>query len=247
MKIIVNGCTGRMGQMIISLIEKGYGEHSVAAGCDPCCPSGQLPDRYASLAEFTGEAECVVDFSHHAATKELLAYCVERKLPVVIATTGHTPEEKAMIEAAAKEIPIFFSYNMSVGIAVLASLAKQTASMFPDADIEIIEKHHNQKLDVPSGTAILLANAITEAKPDSEILVGRHENGKRSRQEIGIHSLRYGSEVGTHEIIISTGSQTLTLKHEAENRALFGEGALTAANFLKGKGPGLYNMNDMIK
>ena len=167
-------------------------------------------------------------------------------MPVVVATTGQTPDEKAVIAEAAKKIPVFFSANMSIGVALLANLAKKAASVFPEANIEIVEKHHNQKLDVPSGTALLLAHRILEALTVTVLLVGRHENGKRTAKEIGIHSLRLGNEVGTHEIIIATGAETITLKHEAENRSLFANGALAAAAFLEGKTPGLYSMQDII-
>ena len=144
-------------------------------------------------------------------------------------------------------IPVFFSANMSVGIAVLADIAKRAAEAFPEADIEIIERHHNRKMDIPSGTALMLANALRGVRENAVFNIGRHENGKRTVEEIGIHSLRYGNEVGTHEIIISNGNETITLKHEAENRALFAEGALKAAAFLCGKGPGLYTMKEMLQ
>ena len=126
------------------------------------------------------------------------------------------------------------------------NIIKRAAAMFPGADIEIIERHHNQKLDVPSGTALLLARSICEAKPNAELVVGRHTNGKRRVEEIGIHSLRLGNEVGTHEIILSTGNETITIKHEAESRTLFADGALAAAAFLGGKSAALYSMQDMI-
>ena len=169
-----------------------------------------------------------------------------RQLPVVIATTGQSAEELHQIETAIDDIPVFLSANMSLGVAVLADLAKRAAALFPDAEIEIIERHHNQKLDAPSGTALLLARRIREARPEAEFVVGRHENGKRTPHEIGIHALRYGSEVGTHEIILSNGSETVTLKHEAENRALFAKGAVAAAAFLVKQPPGLYDMRDII-
>jgi 4-hydroxy-tetrahydrodipicolinate reductase len=188
----------------------------------------------------------VVDFSFHGAVKGLLDYCVEHKLPVVVATTGHTEEEKALIAQASKSIPVFFSANMSVGIAVTADLARKAAAAFPDADIEIVETHHNRKVDVPSGTALLLADSIRQARPQSVYNIGRPENGKRTKEEIGIHSLRIGNVVGIHEILISTGNETITIKHECHSRDLFAEGALRAAAFICGKGPGLYNMKDMI-
>ncbi|MCF0115770.1 MAG: 4-hydroxy-tetrahydrodipicolinate reductase, partial [Erysipelotrichaceae bacterium] len=155
-------------------------------------------------------------------------------------------EEMAYIKECSKDVAVFKSGNMSLGVAVLASLAKEAVKMFPTADIEIIEKHHNRKLDVPSGTALLLADRIKEVRENAVYNIGRHENGKRTIQEIGIHSIRMGNEVGTHEIIISTDNQVITLKHESKNRALFAEGALSAAEFLVKQGPGWYNMDDIV-
>ena len=246
MKVIIHGATGRMGHMVSSMAEKGFAGAEVAALVSPSIAEGGAEHAYTALEHFQGEADCVIDFSSHTALAALLTYCVERRLPTVIATTGYTEAERKMIEKASLEIPIFFSANMSIGIALLAELAQKAAATFPQADIEIVEKHHNQKLDVPSGTALLLAQSIQTVRADSELVIGRHENGKRGRQEIGIHSLRLGNEVGTHEIIISTGNETITLKHEAENRALFAEGALRAAAFLCAKPAGLYSMEDMI-
>lgn len=246
MDIIVHGCTGRMGKLLTELIEAPGSGHTLAAGISPSCPAGLAAGRYASLGEYTGGADCVIDFSAHTATAELTAWCVSRSLPLVIATTGQTEEELALIRAAGERIPLFYAANMSVGVAVLASLARQAAAMFPDADIEIIERHHNQKADAPSGTALLLAGALRKVRPEAELVFGRQGSGKRSPHEIGVHALRYGSEVGTHEIIISNGSETLTLKHEAENRALFARGALAAAAFLQGRTPKLYTMEDLV-
>ena len=246
MKILVHGSTGRMGKILCELLNAGYHGLELAARVSP----EETPDPaacvYTSLAEVACEVDGVIDFSHHTAIGGLMDFCICKNLPVVVATTGHTPEEKAIIAEAAKKIPVFFSANMSIGVALLAELAKKAASVFPDANIEIVEKHHNQKLDVPSGTALLLAHRMQEVLTDSVLLVGRHENGKRTAKEIGIHSLRLGNEVGTHEIIIATGSETITLKHEAENRSLFANGALAAAEFLNGKPAGLYSMQDII-
>ena len=243
MNIVLNGASGRMGRILTEVIEQG-GAHAVAAKVDWSYAAG---DGYSKLTQYEGPADLVIDFSNHAATDDVTAYCVERGLPVVIGTTGQTEDELALIRAAAEKIPVFLSGNMSIGVALLADLAKKAASVFPKAEIEIIERHHDQKLDVPSGTALLLARRIQEARPEATLLVGRHENGKRTADEIGIHSLRYGNEVGTHEVIIATGSETLTLKHEAESRALFAGGALAAAEFLAGKAPGLYDMKDIVK
>ena len=243
MKVIVHGAKGRMGNIIAGLAETGYAGSELAAKVDFAYAEGE---GLRTLGEFTADADVVVDFSSHLATKGLLDYCIARSLPVVIATTGQTPEEMEQIRAAAKLIPVFNSANMSVGIAVLAELAQRAAAAFPDADIEIIETHHNQKKDVPSGTALLLARSIQKVRTDATLLVGRHEDGKRPAGEIGIHSIRLGNEVGTHEILISTGTQTITLKHEAENRALFAEGALTAAAYIADREPGLYDMETML-
>ena len=246
MRVVIHGASGRMGRVLCRMLEEGYEGMSLAAQVSPSCAEGGAPDCYSSLANFTGEADCVVDFSIHSATKTLLDYCLSRRLPVVIATTGHTAEEMDMIRAAAEEIPVFFSANMSVGVALVADLARRAAAMFPAADIEIIEKHHNRKLDVPSGTALLLADSIRKARTDAEYVIGRHENGRRKAGEIGIHAVRLGNEVGTHEIIIATGNETVTIKHEAEDRSLFAGGALTAAAFLQGKAPGYYTMQDIL-
>ena len=215
MKLIVHGATGRMGQLLCQLAEQQG--HTVAARVAVDAP--ETPGYYRSLADCSAAADCVVDFSNHAATAELLAFCTAGKLPVVIATTGQTEAEKAAITASAEDIPVFFSANMSIGVAVLAGLAQRAAAAFPTADIEIVEIHHNQS---------------------------RHENGKRTAQEIGVHSIRLGNEVGTHEILISTGNEVVTLKHEAKSRALFADGALAAAAWLLGKPAGLYGMQDMM-
>lgn len=246
MKIIVNGAGGRMGQVLCSLIEQSD-DKSIAAKVSMEFETDEQNLIFKSIDEFNAEADCIIDFSHHSATKTLCDYAVKRSLPLVIATTGHTEDELALIDSAAKSIPVFRSANMSLGVALIGCLAKIAAKAFPQADIEIIEKHHNQKLDVPSGTALLLADAIKTVKPESEYVIGRHENGKRTQNEIGIHSLRMGGEVGTHEIIFATGSQVVTIKHEAENRSLFADGAISAADFLVKQEAGLYNMDDIIE
>ena len=242
MKIIVNGAGGRMGRALRAMMENRGTE--LAAAVDPfVSDAGML----ANLSAFTGEADCIIDFSNHAGTAELMKYAVEKNLPVVIATTGHTEDELDLIREAAKCVPVFYSGNMSLGIALLTELARTAAKMFPDADVEIVESHHNQKLDVPSGTALMLARAVQDARPESTLLVGRHENGKRTKAEIGIHSLRMGNTVGIHEVIVNTGTQVITLKHEAQDRSLFAEGALSAAAFLVGKSAGMYSMDDIVK
>ena len=246
MKVLIHGSTGRMGKILCELLTNGYQDLTLAACVSPEETADPANCIYTSLADVACDVDCVIDFSHHTAVGGLMDFCVAKNLPVVVATTGQTPEEKAIISDASKKIPVFFSANMSIGVALLADLAKRAAAVFPNANIEIVEKHHNQKLDVPSGTALLLAHRMQEVLTDSVLLVGRHENGKRTAKEIGIHSLRLGNEVGTHEIIIATGTETITLKHEAENRSLFADGALAAAKFLEGKSAGLYSMQDII-
>ena len=246
MKILIHGSTGRMGKILCDLLTAGYPGLTLAARVSPDEIADPANCVYTSLQDVACDVDGVIDFSHHTAVGGLMDFCIAKNLPVVVSTTGHTPEEKEIIAAASKKIPVFFSANMSIGVALLAELAKKAASVFPTANIEIVEKHHNQKLDVPSGTALLLAHRIQEALTDSVLLVGRHENGKRTTKEIGIHSLRMGNEVGTHEIIIATGSETVTIKHEAENRSLFANGALAAAAFLGGKEAGLYSMANIV-
>ncbi|MBP3633284.1 MAG: 4-hydroxy-tetrahydrodipicolinate reductase [Oscillospiraceae bacterium] len=244
MKIIVNGAGGRMGKALRALIAQGSRGASLAAAVDPFVKEDGMIEQ---ASRFTGDADCIIDFSSHTGTKELVEFAVERKLPLVIATTGHTQEELDLITQASREIPVFYSGNMSLGIALLTQLVRQSVAMFPDADVEIVETHHAQKVDVPSGTALMLAKAVQTARPSATLLVGRHENGKRTKEEVGIHSLRMGTTVGIHEVHIHAGTQTITLKHEAHDRALFAEGALAAAQFLTDKAPGLYSMHDMVK
>lgn len=246
MKIIINGAGGRMGKALADIIVSG-GKHTVAAYCSIEFTTNESENIYSSISEFHGEADCIIDFSNHAATESVITYALQRNMPIVIATTGQSDDEKAMINKAGEEIPVFYSQNMSLGIALLSCLAKITTKAFPDADIEIVEKHHNQKLDVPSGTAILLADSIKSIKNDAEYVVGRSTYGKRDKKEIGIHSLRMGSEVGTHEIVFAMGSQVITLKHEAENRSLFADGAVSAAEFLVNQEPGFYNMDNIFE
>lgn len=242
MRLIINGSNGAMGRELVSLANAGYRGTVLAAAVD----INNAETGYRSLDEFTGEADCIIDFSNHALTRELTQYAIRRKIPLVVATTGQTEEELEMIREAAKEIPIFRSANMSVGVALLTELAKTVARMMPDADIEIVEKHHNRKLDAPSGTALMLADAVKEVRQDATYATGRAGNAKRTKEEIGIHAVRMGNIVGEHEVIVGTDTQTITVKHEAHSRALFAEGAIAAAVFLVNCSAGLYNMQDMI-
>ena len=239
-KVILNGAAGRMGKEVEKCIRSDSDLELVCRvdkfGADEGCLE--------SLSCFDGEADVIIDFSHHSATSELLNWAVSRNIPVLVATTGQTDEETEQINRASEKIAVFRSANMSLGVAVLANLAKKAASAMPDADIEIVETHHNRKLDAPSGTALLLAKAIQTVRSKASLVFGR--SGKREKDEIGICSVRRGNIVGIHEILISTDNETLTLKHEAHSRVLFADGAVVAAKFLAGKPAGLYCMNDII-
>ncbi len=245
MKILINGYCGFMGQEVGKLCHMGYRGSELAYGVDPSSTDSSI---FHDICDLPSDAEidCIVDFSFHAVTVSLLDFAVKRRLPVVIATTGHTEQELDAIRRAAGAIPIFFSANMSLGVALLVELAKKAAASLPDADIEIVEIHHNRKLDAPSGTALMLARAVASMRPGSVITTGRTGQGKRSVNEIGVQSLRLGNIVGTHEVILGTQNQTITLKHEAHSRALFAEGALAAAEFISPRAPGLYDMNDLV-
>jgi len=244
MRVLVHGAAGHMGRHVMRLAEEGYAGATLGGGVDA------FAAEQAGIApSFDGaaEADVIVDFSHHSAVGSVLDYAVAKKLPVVVATTGCTEAEKLAIVQAAKQVPVFFSANMSVGVALLCRLARQTAALFPDADIEIVETHHNRKLDAPSGTALMLADAIRAARPDAVNRCGRSGMAKREKNEIGISAIRRGNIPGIHEVIVSTGTQAITLKHEVYDRALFAEGALTAAAWLVHQSAGLYDMYSMLE
>ena len=239
MKAILCGANGAMGKLIDGILGSQVtarvsldGENGVARTFDELAPN---------------DANIIIDFSHHTAIADVMSYAKAHDCAVVVGTTGHTAEEKALIQESARELPVFFSGNMSLGIAVLCRLAKEAAKWFPDADIEIVEVHHNRKVDAPSGTAHMLFNAIAQVRPEAVENCGRAGEGKRTRNEIGISSLRMGNVVGIHEVHICTGNQTLTLRHEAGNRGMLAEGAVEAARFLLGKPKGLYNMDDLLE
>lgn len=241
MRAIVVGAGGRMGKVLRQMIDDSP-DWTLAAGIDPFSQEPGILRDY----ENCPAGDVIVDFSNHLGTAALLNFARAEKLPVVIATTGHTQEELALIHAAAREIPVFHSGNMSLGVALLCALAKKTASVFPEADIEIVETHHRHKLDAPSGTALMLAQAVKEARQEAPLRIGREGHCPRVEGEIGIHAVRRGEIVGIHEVHVSTPTQTITLRHEAHTRALFAEGALAAAKFLLDCKPGLYEMNSMI-
>ena len=246
MKIIIHGIGGRMGAEVAKLAIGGMRGAQILAGVDPYGAFDGAPC-HKSFDTVSGKADCIIDFSHHSATKALLDYAVKTGTPVILATTGHTEDELEAIRLAAEKVAVFHAANMSLGVALLIELAKIAARTMPDAEIEIIEKHHDRKLDAPSGTALAIANALKTVRDDAFFTYGRSGQAKRTKEEIGIHAIRLGNIVGEHEVIVGTDSQTVTLKHEAHTRALFAEGALAAAEFIIGKPAGLYSMPDMIK
>ena len=239
MKVIVCGANGAMGKLICERLD---GELAGKVSIDR---ENGVPGTFDELGIVAHDV--IVDFSHHSAVGDVLAYAMAAGSAVVIGTTGHTHEEKQQILDAAERIPVFFSGNMSLGIAVLCKLAKQAAACFPKADIEIVEVHHNRKVDAPSGTAKMLFEAVKAARPELTEHCGRAGEGKRNPNEVGISSLRMGNVVGIHEVYISTGNQTLTLRHEAGDRGMLADGAVDAARFICGKAPGLYNMDDLLE
>ena len=241
MRIIVNGACGRMGRELIRLI----GENSRLELTAKVDAKG---DGVEVLTDLTAapEADVIIDFSHHSAVRTLLDAAEARNCPVVIATTGHDAAELDRIHAAAERIPVFYSGNMSVGVAQLCRMARETARLFPEADIEIVETHHKHKADAPSGTAKMLFGAVKEVRPEAEMVCGRSGMQPRTPNEVGVHSLRMGEVVGIHEVHICTATQTITLKHEAHSRALFAEGAICAAEFLIHQGAGFYDMKSLI-
>ena len=239
MRAVLCGANGAMGKLIAGILgDEVVGRVSIDG-------ENGAAKTFAELG--TVDADVVIDFSHHTAAPEVIRYAKAIGAGAVIGTTGHTAEEKALIREAAKEIPVFYSGNMSLGIAVLCRLAREAARCFPDADIEILEVHHNRKVDAPSGTAHMLFEAIREARPNATQHCGRAGEGKRTKDEIGISSLRLGSTVGIHEVLIHTGTQCLTLKHEAVTRAMLADGAVDAARFLIGKPKGMYNMESLLE
>ncbi len=245
MRILLSGCCGHMGAEVIKVADADS-DAVIKAGVDAFGDGSTGFPCASKMEDADADVDIIIDFSHHSCTESLLKFAVEHKLPLVLATTGQTDEELEMIKKASSEIPLFFAANYSLGVALLIELAKKTAQVMGDAEIEIVEVHHDRKIDAPSGTALAIANALKEVRPDSEIVTGRSGLKKREKNDIGISAVRMGNVVGIHEVLVGTQNQTVTLKHEAHSRALFAEGALSAAKFLLGKAPGAYSMNDLV-
>lgn len=248
-KIIMNGCNGKMGQVITNLV-KNTPDCEIVCGIDINTDIKNDYPVYKSIDEFKGKADVLIDFSHPSTLTATLNYAKMTKTPSIIATTGISAEQKEEIVKTSKDVAIFYSANMSLGVNLIIELVKKATEVLEDNfDIEIIEKHHNQKIDAPSGTALAIADAISETKKgESEYVYDRHSvRKKRSENEIGIHSLRGGTIVGEHSVIFAGKDEVIELKHQATSKGIFAVGAVRAAKFLAGKPAGLYSMSDVIR
>ena len=251
-KILFCGINGRMGKNTLETIAASadYSEKfCICAGVDIAPSDNSDIPVYDNIANVIEKPDVIVDFSHHSALPSILDYAVKNRVPAVICTTGHSEEELEAMKGASRKVPIFFSGNMSIGINLLTYLTKKVASVLgEDFDIEIVEAHHNKKLDAPSGTALMLANAASDGvRYDAEYVYDRHSYRRaRSKNEIGIHSIRCGTIVGEHSVIFAGNNETITLSHSASSRAAFSTGALRACEYIIGKPAGMYDMNDVL-
>lgn len=242
------GAAGRMCRATMEIADKSE-RYNMVAGIDIVdMPNFPVP-LFKNINDCQEEADVIIDFSHHSVLPEILEYAISKKMPVIVATTGHTEDELALMQRASNIIPVFHSGNFSLGINLLIELAKKaTAVLGLDADIEIVEAHHNKKLDAPSGTALMIANEISEVLPEKpEYKYDRTtERQMRPKNEIGIHSIRAGTIVGEHSVIFGCNNEVINISHSAASRDVFATGALKAAEFIKNKPAGLYNMSDML-
>ena len=248
-RVIMHGCNGHMGQVITGLCKEDD-NIEIVAGIDLYDGIKNDYPVFASLRECDVEADVIIDFCNAKAVDGLLDYCQETKMPVVLCTTGLSDEQLARVSEASEKTAILRSANMSLGINTLMDLVKKATAVFAEAgfDIEIVEKHHNQKLDAPSGTAIALADAINEElNNEYKYKYDRsQERKKREKKEIGISAVRGGNIVGEHDVIFAGTDEVITIQHTAYSKGVFGKGAMEAAKFLKGKPAGLYDMKDVI-
>lgn len=246
-KTIITGSGGKMGSFVASAI-KDTDDMQIIAGVDKV-NSGQDFPVFSKFSDIKEKADVIIDFSHPSLLNDILDYAFKNKTAVVFATTGYSDSQIEQIKLASKEIPIFFSFNMSLGVNLICSLAKKAASILGDGfDIEIIEKHHNQKIDAPSGTAIMLANAVNSQFDGNKVYeYDRHsKRQKRSKKEIGIHSVRGGTIVGEHDVIFAGRDEVITISHSAYSKEVFAVGGVRAAKFIAGKPAGLYDMNSIL-
>ena len=249
MKIIICGINGKMGKVLYNMcLEQGY---EVVCGVDSFTDSSSFKcPVYPIFRDIKERADVIIDFSNPASLDELLSYAIATKTPAVLATTGYTDRQISDIENAGKEVALFRSANMSLGINLLIRLCKNAAKIIGENyDIEIIEKHHNQKIDAPSGTALMIADAIDKTLGNTlNYVYGRHgKNEKRKKKDLGIHAIRGGTIVGEHEVIFTANDETITLSHSAQSKTVFAAGAIKAAEFVKDKVNGLYSMDDIFQ
>jgi 4-hydroxy-tetrahydrodipicolinate reductase len=247
-RIILNGCLGKMGRMITSTA-KNFNNVSIVAGIDKFSdPAVKDYPIYDDMKKCDVSADVVLDFSRPDSLEGISAYCKDKKLSVVFCTTGYSSEQLGFIDELSRVIPVFRSANMSIGVNVINNVLKQISSfLYENYDIEIIEKHHNQKVDSPSGTALLLANTIKDSISEStKYVYGREGISKRESNEIGIHAIRGGSIVGEHEVLFAGTGEIISIGHTALSREVFAVGALKACEFMYNKAPKLYNMDDVL-
>lgn len=246
-KIILSGCCGKMGKVISESVSK-FPSLSIVAGIDKKENTSLGYPVYNNITNCSIEADVLLDFSRPETLSSLLQYCNEKNLPLILCTTGYSEEQLSNIENASKKIPVFRSANMSIGINVINNVLKQISAMlYENYDIELIEKHHNQKVDAPSGTALLLADTIKDSiKEETKYTYGREGSCKREHKEIGIHAIRGGSIVGEHEVIFAGQGEIIEFKHTALSREVFAIGALKACEFMYKKEKGMYSMDNVI-
>ncbi len=248
-KILICGANGKMGRKVFECVDARE-DCFALCGVDPITDAYGTFPIYKDFSEVTEKPDVIIDYSHPSVLPSLLEYCLTTGTPVVLATTGYSEEQIAEIKKASAQIPVFFSWNMSLGINLLVKLAKKATEILGDQfDIEIIEKHHNQKIDAPSGTALMIANAINETRNNEmKYTYDRHSvRRKRDQNEIGIHAVRGGTIVGVHEILFAGNDETITISHSAASKNVFAEGSVNAAIFVKDCKPGLYDMGDVVE
>ena len=247
-KVLIVGANGRMGQVLSAAVKSTLGMQ-VACGVDVFADAvkNEFPV-YRSINECAEKPDVIIDFSKPEALKSNLEYAADKGVPIVIATTGLSEEHKSIIDKAAKSVAVFYTANMSLGVSLQMELAKKAAEFLgEDYDIEIVEKHHNQKVDSPSGTALAIADKINEAYADKkEYVFGRHSNNDKRSREIGVHAVRGGTIVGEHTVIFAGTDEIIEIKHSAQSRQIFAYGAIKAANFVVSQPAGLYCMSDML-
>lgn len=245
MKVIISGYSGAMGQVLVRLIEGQFDNIEIVAGVAKNNDIIEKFNTYNTYEEIEETADVIIDFSHHSSTEELVAYARKTKTNVVIATTGHTEEEFEKIKGLAQEVAVLHSGNYSLGVNVLVELVRQASKMLLGYDIEVIEKHHNKKVDAPSGTADMLVNAINKVEEYNKVY-GRVGDSKRQANEIGVHAVRGGTIVGEHEVIFAGEDEVIEIKHTALSKKMFAKGATEAALWLKDKASNLYSMKDVL-